>query len=190
MKKVSLFLVFMLVMGVVFSAAQIVPGKKYEAGASIDYYSLGQGGSTYANYLFVPLHFGWYVWKGLEIEPEFAVNIPLKYVASLDVTCLGTLNVFYNYRIGKKFVPFIGGGFSMGNGIPYAEAEPYGMLYGDANYNSTALNLGGGLKYLLADNVAIRAEYRYSNFRCTVDGQPDHVNYKINRAFIGLCFMF
>lgn len=190
MKKVSLFLVFMLVMGVAFGAAQPVEGKKFEAGGSLDYYSLGQGGNTESNYLYIPLRFGWYIWKGLEIEPEFAVSIPFKNTDAVDVTCLGTVNVFYNYKVGRKFVPFAGGGFSLGNGVPFANAGSSQILSGDAAVNSTAMNLGGGLKYLLSDSVALRAEYRYSRFRVSQDGVVGHENLDIHKVLVGLSFIF
>lgn len=189
MKKISVFLCFLLVLGAAFVSAQPVEGKKFEAGTAVDFYCMNVGGATQGSYLYVPLHFGWYVWKGLEIEPEFAVNIPLKYTNYIDVTCIGTINAFYNYKVGKKLVPFAGGGFSLGNGIPYAQSQ-YGQLYGDANMNTTAYNLGCGLKYLLTDSVVVRAEYRYSRYRMTSDGGTGSENINIHRAFVGLSFLF
>lgn len=189
MKKVSLFLAALLIVGAAFASAQAVESKKFEVGTSVEFYGLDNSGSSAASYLNIPLRFGWYIWKGLEIEPEFTVSIPLKYTASLDTTVLGTLNAFYNYKIGKKFVPFAGGGFSLGNGVPYAN-NWQGDLYGDAKMNTTALNLGGGLKYLLSDSCLLRLEYRYSRYRITYDGEDNHDNFNLHRVFIGFSYMF
>ena len=123
-------------------------------------------------------------------SPSSRVNIPFKHTDVLDVTCLGTVNVFYNYKVGRKLVPFAGGGFSIGNGYPFANAGNNQILSGDASLNSTAYNLGGGLKYLLTDSVALRAEYRYRRFRISQDGYTGHENLDVHKALVGLSFIF
>ncbi len=187
MRKVSIFLVCLLVLGAVFASAQPVEGKKFEAGTAIEYNGINVGGNNAGCYLYIPLRFGWYVWKGLEVEPELALNIPLKY--GYDMTCIGTLNVFYNYKLGKKFVPFAGGGLSIGNAYPLAQ-YPMGEQSGYASLNTAAMNLGGGLKYLLTDSVALRAEYRCSLYRLTQDGSDGHENMTFHKVMIGLSYIF
>ncbi len=187
MKKVSVFLVCLLLLGAAFASAQPVEGKKFEAGTAVDYTGLNAGGSNAGCYLYVPLRFGWYVWKGLEIEPELALNIPLKH--GFDMTCIGTLNLFYNYKIGKKFVPFAGGGLSIGNAYPLVQF-PMGEMMGDASMDTAAMNLGGGLKYLLTDSVALRAEYRCSLYRVSWDGSAGHEDLSYHKVMIGLSYLF
>lgn len=188
MKKATLFLAVLLILGTVLATAQVFDGKKFEAGASLDFYTISEKGySTFGSYVYLPLRFGWFVWKGLEVEPEFALNIPLKYRSYYDIGYLATVNVFYNFQLGKRFLPFVGGGFSIGNSLPYS--HPYGQMWSEGSPHTSAYNLGGGLKYLLSDHFLVRAEYRFSHFRYHFAGENVYF-YPVNRAFIGVSYLF
>ncbi len=188
MKRMLSFVCVLLVLCVAFASAQPVEGKKFEAGAALNLYSLGySSGGIMASFLYVPLHFGWYLWKGLEIEPEISVNVPLAHTDYIDVTYNLTLNAFYNFKVGRKFIPFIGGGLTFGNGIPYPSG---GEIVGGTNLNSSAYNIGAGVKYLLTNYVAIRAEYRYSHFKLDYDESPTTDKYNLHRGLVGVAFFF
>ena len=187
MKKLSVVLALMLILGAAVVSAQPVEGKKFELGTSVDYYSFGSSGSTWASYLSVPVRFGWYIWKGLEIEPQVTVSIPLKNAGYFKAAYIGSLNVFYNYKIGKKFIPFAGGGFGLGNGLPYP-MYTNGSILAYSGWKTWAWDLAGGVKYLLSDSVVLRVEYRYSRYHLGGDAETGF--YNIGQGFVGFSYLF
>ncbi|OGD19257.1 MAG: hypothetical protein A2W03_09870 [Candidatus Aminicenantes bacterium RBG_16_63_16] len=113
MKKLSLALIFLLIAGVAFSAAQT----KFELGMSISYYSLKFDLDTESiSYLNIPVRIGWYFWKGFEIEPEIQLFVPLGADAG-DSAYFLQGHLLYNFGSGGV-VPFIGGGAGVGTAFP------------------------------------------------------------------------
>jgi opacity protein-like surface antigen len=91
-----------------------------------------------------------------EIEPEFMLVKP----ESVTPTYLFNGNLAYNFKLSSGSAsPFILAGYDITNCSPGV-----GVLI--VNYDTTigVLNLGGGLKILVAKNVAVRVEYRYQKF--------------------------
>jgi hypothetical protein len=79
-KKLCVFLGVLLFLGVTFAASQPVPGKKFEFSTAIDFESVTvDGGSGSSGALVIPFRFGWFGWKGLEVEPEVQLLFPKRH---------------------------------------------------------------------------------------------------------------
>jgi opacity protein-like surface antigen len=160
MKKLSLGLVLLLAASVAFTAAQTATGKRFELGTSISYYNINfdddEGGSV--SYLNIPVRFGFYIWNGLELEPEFQLFIPMGQDSG-DTTYFVTGKLLYNFELGGGFSPFIGGGVGIGNGIPFL-----GIIEGGTDYKSFAFMGLLGFKYMIGNTAALRVEYRFNRF--------------------------
>ena len=187
MKRTCVFLAALLLLGATFAAAQPVPGKKFEFGTSLSLYSLSwedefsSGSFTLLN---VPIRFGWFIWKGLEIEPEVVWTIPIS-ESGKDSSYFLQAHLAYNFKAGKRLVPFVGGTIGTGNGIPYL-----GWAQGGGG-NATGYGGLAGVKYLLGDIAAIRAEYRLLFYDWNDEGDPifDETG-TIHQFLVGLSIFF
>jgi hypothetical protein len=141
------------------ASGQPVPGKRFELGTAVSWYhtSQGWGGVTVDSYtnLNIPLRFGWFVWKGLELEPEVTAIIPLE-SGDGGVTFYCEFKVVYNFKPAGKLVPFLGGSTGWGNGLPKR-----GAIAGSGNATTMADGLLAGVKYVIGKRIALRAEYRF-----------------------------
>jgi len=203
MKKISLLMAFLLVFGVAFAASQPVEGKKFEfsTGLSYEAYSYHYTGapagySDTQSYFNIPIRFGWFFWKGLELEPELMMtfyhssyNSGTGYTSSHSET--GDIlsgNLLYNFKLNKShFVPFVLAGFGFGNAIPYGTyAEKY-----ESGAKTTTPNFGAGVKYVFGNIAALRLEYRYRNFRIKYSGEDGYSEHIIlNTVMLGICLFF
>lgn len=137
--------------------AQPPGGRKFELGLSGGYenYSTGSSGGSSSLFLISP-RLGYFVYEGLEIEPELVAAFP----SVGDVAYQVSGNLSYNFPIQGKALGFLLAGYGAGNTIPV-----FGFPGGSfQNTTITVLNLGGGLKILAAENVAIRLEGRYRKY--------------------------
>lgn len=188
MKRVGLFLATLLVLGAAFAAAQPVAGKKFEFGTSVNLYSYHYENEVWSDtftLLNIPIRFGWFVWKGLEVEPEVILTVPIGDSKGSSSYFLAA-NLAYNFKAGKKFVPFVGGTAGFGNGIPYL-----GWASGGSGEKSTGLGGLAGVKYLLGNIAAIRAEYRILFYDLKDDEDPLYdESGTINQFLVGLSIFF
>ncbi len=185
MKKLCVIFVCLLFAGAMFAADRPIDGKKFELGTAIHMYGMHYQDGDYSyswSVLNVPIRFGWFVWKGLEIEPEIMFTVPLK--GGGDALYVLSANVFYNFKTKGKWVPFIGGGVGYGNGIPYV-----GWVEGDKDLRSTVFNLGGGLKYIIGNVAAVRIEYRFTRDHYKYPGDG-YTNYSLQQVFVGFSIFF
>jgi hypothetical protein len=61
-------------LGATLAMSQPVPGKKFEFSTAFSFSSFKfSGGMDSESLLLIPLRFGYFVWKGLEIEPELTL---------------------------------------------------------------------------------------------------------------------
>jgi len=188
MKKLGVFFAVLLFLGATFAASQPVPGKKFELGTSVNFFSVKYeveiGYSDSWSILNVPIRFGWYVWKGLELEPEVIMTFPLS--GGKDMAYFAGVNLAYNFRTKGKLVPFIGGSAGIGNGIPYM-----GWVEGGSGEKVTAFGGLAGVKYLLGNIAAIRAEYRLLRYDWNDDDDPDYDETgTIHQILLGLSIFF
>ncbi|MGB4298010.1 MAG: porin family protein [Candidatus Saccharicenans sp.] len=180
MKKAVLGLVVVLFVCTLAVSAQPV-GKKWEIGFGLSFSNFkfeGDSGST--SILNIPFRVGYYVWKGLEIEPE----VMLTKISDMDFGFNLAANLLYNFQLQGNFRPFILVGFGYGNGF-----APYDALYiGDSDTNSTLINAGAGVKYLFGDRAAIRVEYRYSHNHMKWEEYSENVN--THKVLTGISLFF
>lgn len=189
MKKFCAFLAVLTFLGATVAMSQPVQGKKFELGTSVNFFSVhyeyGDGYSDSWTVLNVPVRFGWYVWKGLAIEPEIIMTIPIS-ESKGETSYFAGVNIAYNFKTKGKLVPFIGGSAGIGNGIPYM-----GWVEGDSGDKVTAFGGLAGVKYLLGNIAAIRAEYRLLRYNWNDDVDPDYDETgTIHQILIGLSIFF
>ena len=123
----------------------------------------------------VPLRIGFFVYKGIEIEPEVLLTIP----EEGDGTGIHVLlNVSYNLKASDKTILFFLGGYGFGN------SSPIYRIAWDEDESITALNFGGGIKYLVSNSAAIRLEYRYTRYS---DDEGDHFRTD-NNFYLGVSY--
>jgi hypothetical protein len=167
MKKALVILTVFFFFGTLVAAAQPA-GKKWELGLALSFSSYKFSGDTESTTLLnIPLRVGYYVWKGLEIEPEIILTKP----KGEDTGYLLNANFAYNFKTAGSLQPFVLAGVGFGNGFTVA---PY--VIGDSEFNATVLNFGGGVKYLVGSSAAIRAEYRYSHNHLSYSGFSENLN--------------
>jgi len=205
MKKVCVFLGVLLLLGAATAASgSIVEGKKFEFSTALSFetfsytYPDAPAGYKYTqSYLNIPIRFGWFIWKGLELEPELMWTsyhyhevYPGYYDDKYHETgVLFSANVLYNFKLkSPHWVPFVLAGFGFGNGVPY---EGYVEKWDTGSKVSTP-NLGVGVKYLFGNIGALRLEYRYRHYRISTpyedDAYIEHVTF--NTIFVGLSLFF
>ncbi len=174
---------FSAVLGILISTvlAQPITNRKWEFSAAISFTSFrlaGQAESETA--LNLPFRIGYYIWRGLEIEPEVMLT---KFKGS-DVAYLISGNVAYNFKIKSAFVPFVLAGIGFGNGLSYV-----GIVDGYSGAKSTALHLGAGIKCVLGASAALRLEYRYTHYRISDEIFGDST-YNAHQILCGVSLFF
>lgn len=182
MRKLAAFFSVLLLLGTTFAVGQPVAGKKFEFGTAFSFSSYKFSDSLESDtILSLPVRFGFFVWKGLEIEPELMLQ---KWEGS-DAAYLLSGNLSYNLKLQKNLVPFILAGVGFGNGLSVGP-----IMEGDSEANAFLLNLGGGLKYVIGNSGAIRLEYRYTHNRLSEAEilEPEYFN--SHQIFIGVSVFF
>ena len=121
----------------------------------------------------------------LELEPEVLWTARKGHSPAYAVAG----NLSYNFVISRSdriiLFPLVGYGFA--RGIP-----------AQSNITDTAgtkpklslLNLGAGLKILVTDNVGIRLEYRYQQYKGTMPQTSSPYSSSFDSLFFGLSFFF
>jgi opacity protein-like surface antigen len=180
MKRSGAFLAILLFLGVTFASSQAVPGKRFELSTAFSFSSLKtSGGSDSQTYLIIPLRVGYYIWKGLEFEPELTL-VDFEYG---DTAFNLSGNFSYNLKTAGPWVPFVLAGAGFGNGFGVGP-----LVEGATSINATLLNFGAGLKYVLGRSAALRLDYRYTHNRLSKSGLIQNVN--IHQVFIGAALFF
>jgi hypothetical protein len=132
---------------------------------SYQHYSTGSGSSGTGVFLFSP-RVGYFVLKGLELEPEIVCMLS----PGNEPVYMLNGNIGYNFISGKRVVPFILVGYGMANTVPFL-----GVPVTRTGFMVNVLNAGGGLKVFIHDDVALRLEYRYQAF--TGEGEVSNYGY-------------
>jgi len=154
MKKAVLSFVVILFACTLVVSAQPA-GKKFELGFSGSFTSFKFSYESDSTTVFnLPLRAGYYIWKGLEIEPE----LMLTKAEGADAGFILAANLAYNFNLKGNLRPFILAGIGFGNGFTVAN-----IAEGDSDVNATVVNLGLGVKYLIGNSAALRLEYRYTH---------------------------
>jgi hypothetical protein len=136
---------------------------------------------------------GVFLFEGLEIEPE------ILFLSRSGVTPLYALNgnISYNFLGLERSVPFLLAGYGVANSLPYFDV-PYTLT----PFTVGVLNLGGGLKLFVRENIAVRLEYRYQRYQGEVERDsywlvyPNHfefiegVDVRMHTGQLGLSVLF
>jgi hypothetical protein len=162
MKKTGAILFVLLFSAAATASAQALPGR-FELGTSVSYYNIKfDNEESSMSYLSLPIRFGWYVWGGLELEPEVQIFVPMGDDGG-DTTYLAQGKLLYNIAAGKQLEFFLGGGAGAGNGLPI-----YNIIEGGSDFKSFAFVGLAGVKVRVGNSAALRVEYRFNRFNWTV----------------------
>jgi opacity protein-like surface antigen len=121
------------------------------------------GGSTSSSsseslgYLYLNTTFGYYLTDGLSLEPQLGTFLMENEPPSESIL----LNLSYTKPITNTSVAlFCRIGYGLGNAISYV-ALGMAPLRMTNDWDVQIFNMGGGLKILVAENIALRAELNY-----------------------------
>ncbi|MDH5705651.1 MAG: hypothetical protein OEZ45_06495 [Candidatus Aminicenantes bacterium] len=178
MKKITkiflLVLSFFILSEVIFS--QPVQSKKFEFSTSASIWNVKFRDQETETLVNIPIRLGFFIYKGLEIEPELFLTIP----EGEDLGYLLLASVSYNFRIFDKFIPFILAGGGYGNSEQsFSVAHDYGA-------DIFAIHFGGGIKYLVSDSAALRMDYRFTKYLA----EGYWLDRTDNNVFFGLSIFF
>jgi hypothetical protein len=169
------------------SFAQPLEGKKFEFSTSASMWNIKSDGGETETLINLPIRMGFFVFKGLEIEPELFFTIPEE---SEDIGYIIIGNLSYNFKTSGNLMLFALGGAGFGNGQRLLD------LVVDQEMGVTVYNFGAGLKYLVGDSAAIRIEYRHTNYSGEKTGTSmwgdwtDKLDRTDNNIFIGVSIFF
>ncbi len=181
MKRFYALLIVLLFLGATSAISQPVPGKKFELGTAFSFSSFKTSGSTESDsFLSIPLRFGYFVWRGLEIEPE----LMLAKFSPGDAHFNLSGNLSYNFKTAGPLVPFLLAGAGFGDGFAVGP-----LVEGSTSTTATLLNGGGGVKYVIGGTAAVRAEYRYTHNRMKKGGLLIQ-NLNVHQFFVGISLFF
>jgi hypothetical protein len=176
-KLIGIFAVILVSLAIVeVTFAKPIRGKKFEFSTSASMWNVKLKDGETETLINLPIRLGFFIFKGLEIEPELFLTIP-------EDEGLGYLllaNFSYNFKVSEKIIPFILGGAGYGN------SEQSFSLAFDYDTNIFALNFGAGIKYLVGNSAAIRIEYRFIKY----SGKYDWFDRTDNNIFVGLSIFF
>ncbi len=185
MKKVCVFLAVLFVFGTTVAAAGgPIKGKRFELSTAVSFFSAKRTdtGWTWDN-LTIPIRLGWFIWKGLEIEPEVQLNWldlggPPRYFLQANLT--------YNFKTPWNLIPFIGACAGFGNEVP---------VVGIGGLNDDNVSAYGGLagvRCLIGKSAALRAEYRFNWWTHNAPWMGDSGPQKgtFHAVFVGLSIFF
>lgn len=178
MKKLLFFIVILFFANISFAQ---IHDNRFEISGSImlgsfstAYKTKGYSSNTEGKlYLNTSLKIGYFIFEGLEIEPEVYSYILEKSKPSFLLNC----NLAYNYHIERSnFYPFILAGYGVGNSLPFLATNAY--LRTSDKFDIGVLNAGAGLKYFITTHVGIRIEYRYQKYKDNIEEYSNGDTYK------------
>lgn len=165
MKTICLVMLALVV--VTTSFGQPREGRNFELSLSGSYQHYASGSSSSGSgALLVSPRLGYFVFKGLEVEPE----IICLFGSSGDPVYMANGNLSYNFISDRPAVPFVLVGYGMANTVPV-----FGVPFTRTSFAIGVLNVGAGMKVFLHEDVALRLEYRYQAF--TGEGEDTNIGY-------------
>jgi hypothetical protein len=174
MKIFLLIFSFFILSKVIFS--QPFQSKKFEFSTSASLWNVKFKDQETETLVNIPIRLGFFVYKGLEIEPELFLTIP----EGEDLGFLLLASVSYNFKVSDKFIPFILAGGGYGN-----SEQNLSVAY-DYSADIFAIHFGGGIKYLVSDSAALRMDYRFTKYLA----EGYWLDRTDNNVFFGLSIFF
>jgi opacity protein-like surface antigen len=153
MKSLRMIVLVLLSVGTVM--AQPREGKRTELSLSGCYQRYSSGSSESSGAFLLSPRIGFFVMKGLEIEPELVFMA----ASGSDPVYVLNGNVSYNFIAGGKAVPFVLLGYGMANTVPL-----FGVPMFRNDFSVGVFNIGAGVKGFLTEDIALRIEYRYQRY--------------------------
>jgi opacity protein-like surface antigen len=142
-------------------------GKNKELSLSGSYQNYSTESSTGSSSAFIiSPRLGFFVFNGFEIEPEIWCML----IRASDPVYMLNGNISYNFISGGNTVPFLLIGYGLANAIPFL-----GLPIQRTDFKIDVLNIGGGVKVFLREDIALRIEYRYQRF--TGEGEMSTYGY-------------
>jgi hypothetical protein len=184
MKRINILLVFVVLIEMTLVAAERpVKGKKFEFSTAVSFSSAKQlDTDNTVSVLTIPVRFGWFIYRGLEIEPEVQLN-------SADGGRLNYFlqgNLIYNFKAPLNLVPFIG---------PFAGFGSENPVVGIGGSEGAKVSAFGGIigvRCLVGKSAALRAEYRlkWLTHDAPYMGDLGPDKWRMNELFVGLSIFF
>lgn len=142
-------------------------------------------------YFLVHGRLGYFIYKGLELEPELQLSI----VENSDLMYSLNANLLFNLlKDDSKIIPFVLGGIGIGNSVPYFNTL---IPFSNHTYSVHQFNAGAGLKFLLTESIAFRTEYRmqiysYDEELNSYYGPPVKIEYSFysHNILLGISIFF
>jgi len=130
-------------------------GKRFEFSTSASMWNVKSNDSETETIINLPIRLGFFIYKGLEIEPEIFLTIPEE---SDETGYFLLANLAYNFKVSDNLILFVLGGGGFGNGVRFFD------ITWDYDMNVSAINFGTGIKYLVGNTAALRFEYRFTKY--------------------------
>jgi hypothetical protein len=152
MRQTAFVLLFIIAPAVLLAQEEGNRKPELSISASMQNVSSG-GGSSSTSFLLAP-RIGFFLYQGLQLEPEAVLLL-----SSASPAYMLNGNLVYNFSGESKRVPFLLAGYGIANTVPIFNVPAF-----LPDFAFGVLNLGFGMKVFLAENVAIRGEYRFQKF--------------------------
>ena len=161
----------MLILSSAVMAAGPIEGKKFEFSTgfafSSQHYNYGDGDKETWTVFQFPFRLGYFITKGLEIEPELLLTSEHYKYTSTDYSksdsstgwiLSGNLLYHFPLKNSPRWLPFVLAGYGFGNGD--LEGTDVDRYYGTSPKTSL-FNFGAGIKHTFGNIAALRFEYRF-----------------------------
>lgn len=157
MKRILVISILILAIPIIVSEtfAQPAQGKKFEFSTSASMWNVKSDDGETETVFNLPIRIGFFIFKGLEIEPELFLTIPEE---SDETGYVILANLSNNFKTSENLMLFVLGGGGYGNGSRYFD------FVWDNDMGVTIYDFGAGIKYLVGDSAAVRLEYRFTKY--------------------------
>ncbi len=171
------------------SFGQVNWDKTRELSLTASYQNRSSGNSSGStSSLLVSPRLGFFVVKGLELEPELLFMISTGSDPIYAVNGLAS----YNFISEKGTIPFVLVGYGIANTVPF-----FNVPFIGTSFRVGVLNLGFGIKARLSEDVWLRIEYRYQRYSGTGSVNPyigysytQSIDSRINTVQFGLSYLY
>lgn len=167
MKTVCLIIVTLVAVTALYGQPREGSDLEMSLSGSYQHYATGSGVEGTGVFLVSP-RLGFFILKGLELEPEIVCLLS----GNSEPVYMLNGNISYNLISTRRAVPFILAGYGVANTVPFL-----GVPFTRTSFPINVLNVGGGLKVFIHDDVALRIEYRYQAF--TGEGEESNYGYYV-----------
>jgi opacity protein-like surface antigen len=130
-------------------------GLNKEVSVSGSYQNYSSGSSSGGGAFLASTRLGFFLGGGFEAEPEIVMMV----TSGSEPVYMLNGNVSYNFISAARGVPFLLIGYGLANTVPFFNVPTMRM-----DFRVGVLNIGGGLKVFVKEDIAVRLEYRYQKF--------------------------